>query len=375
MQQGKINIVLDGQWGSTGKGKVASYLALRDSPDVAVCNFATNAGHWFRSRKLGDFLVQQLPSATINPAVRHLIINAGSAITLETLFDEIQQFEKAGIDVRSRLIIDRNAAIITKLHKEQEASLYKISSTQKGCGAAYAAKIMRGEAACLAKDVSDLSGFIACAADALHDMMDQGATVLGETAQGFDLSLNHGTRYPYVTSRDITPMTFLSDCGVPAVYLGDVYGVLRTFPIRVGNVYDQHGDMVGSSGPRHDDQEELTWEAVSTIAGREISERTTVTKKIRRVFSFSAIQTSRFVHYCNPSAFAINFCDYFPDINETSTYKSLMNSVSMREVMEKISSVCGVLTVLFGTGADNDAVVDLMKPKQSISDWWDGAHV
>ena len=55
MKKGKINLVLGGAWGSEGKGKTAGYLALNHKVDGSVCDFMTNAGHWFKSKNTSTF--------------------------------------------------------------------------------------------------------------------------------------------------------------------------------------------------------------------------------------------------------------------------------------------------------------------------------
>src|SRR5690606_4766955 len=124
-------------------------------------------------------------------------------------------------------------------------------------------------------------------------MLNKGAVALGELPQGFDLSINLGYSYPFCTSRDITPMQFMNDIGLGFAYLGDVYGVIRTFPIRVGNTQkkeileelplfpkdDYFGENeIGYSGDYYADQNELTWEKVSEYAGHSVKELTSVTK-------------------------------------------------------------------------------------------------
>jgi len=359
MKAGRITIVIDGQWGSTGKGKIAGYLALRDTPDIAVCNFMTNAGHWFRSKAIGNFLVQQLPIAAINQNIDRLLIAASAGITLDTLFKEIEQFESVDVSIRDRLGIDRHAVIITEEHKRTERdTLVRISSTTKGCGAALAQKIMRHPSVLLAKDVPELAPFVCNVSDELHAALQREAKILGETAQGFDLSLNHGHVYPYVTSRDVTPMSFMNDIGVPSKYLGDVYGVIRSYPIRVGNVMSDDGQMLGYSGDFYNDQVEVSWDDIRKWTGREIAdERTTVTNKIRRIFSFSREQYQKFVRICAPTKIAINFMDYLISHNDPNKV-DWRDYANTNPFIQEIKTA-GVPIALLGYGADNDEIVDL----------------
>ncbi len=60
----KIDMVLDFQYGSTGKGLIAGWLAKRGDYDTAICAFATNAGHTYIDVARGiHAMTQQLPTA------------------------------------------------------------------------------------------------------------------------------------------------------------------------------------------------------------------------------------------------------------------------------------------------------------------------
>lgn len=311
MQAGKVNVVIDGQWGSTGKGKLVGLLAQKHNPELAVCNFMTNAGHTWCPDNGGDpVMVQQLPSCLINK--KTLLHIAGSAaIDLNVFNRELDRFDVI-YGVRHRLSVDPRAMVITKEDKETEAaSLHHISSTVKGCGAAVASKVMRK--AKLANEYPDQFKFVETE-KVVHVGLRAGWKVLFETAQGFDLSLNHGTRYPYCTSRDITVSQALNDACVPPKVLGHVYASLRANPIRVGNAYEftKSAGPNGWSGPSYPDQQELTWDEVTQLSGSDqpLLERTTVTNKVRRIFTFSHMQLDRFIKVNAPDFLCINFVNY-----------------------------------------------------------------
>ena len=81
---------------------------------------------------------------------------------------------------------------------------------------------------------------------------------------------------------------------------------LRTFPIRVGNIMSADGSLqIGYSGPVHPDQVETSWEVLGLP-----EERTTVTKRVRRVFTFSPEQYYRMLAHCLPDYVFLNFCNY-----------------------------------------------------------------
>jgi len=356
---GKIHLVMGGQWGSEAKGKLAGYLALREPITASVCDFMTNAGHWFRSKDKGEFLVQQIPMAAVNPNVQ-LYVGAGAAITERTLLREVEQFEKAGISITERLTIDPLAVIIEPHHAEEEMlEIGRISSTLKGCGAALASKVMRKKNVKLARDsemIQDYGIRVARVSDQIHEILLKNGVVMGELAQGFDLSLNHGMSYPHVTSRDITPEAFMSNVGISSRYLGDVLGCVRTYPIRVGNVYS--GDeRVGYSGGFYPDQAEIDWATISSYIGEKVEERTTVTNKIRRVFTWSDMQYAKFVRHCGPTALCLQFCNYFPGINATSTLEDMRSSSGLSALVRRINAL-GVPIRWYGTAADDAAMVE-----------------
>lgn len=47
LAKGRVNILLDGQFGSTGKGLFAEYISKHNRIDIAITNAGPNAGHTF----------------------------------------------------------------------------------------------------------------------------------------------------------------------------------------------------------------------------------------------------------------------------------------------------------------------------------------
>jgi adenylosuccinate synthase len=363
MQKGKANIIIDGQWGSTGKGKLAGYLATHNDVDAAVCDFMPNAGHTFVGANGDKFVTCQLPTSVVNKDCL-IMMNAASAIDLDRLFMEIEEH-----GVQDRLMIHPHAAIVTHEDKEYEAQvLKKISSTLKGCGGCTARKVMR--IAKTAKDEPRLERWIGDTTDACKTILLSGGTVLLEGAQGFDLSINHGYQYPYVTSRDVTTMSILNNAGIPPVWLGDVYGCLRTFPIRVGNMFENNV-QIGTSGPWYGDQREITWDELKTMSGADydLVEKTTVTQKIRRVFTFSNRQLERFIYTCAPNKLFINFINHIDakDKGSRSVVELSRQSIEwltgINEILSRINMQARwrVDTVIkyVGSGAGNNDMIEI----------------
>lgn len=306
----KVDMVLDFQYGSTGKGLIAGYLAKRENYDTAICAFATNAGHTYIDEERGIYVMtQQLPTAITSPTVRNILIGPGSAIHLETLKEEIARY--AQYLEGKKVLIHPYAAVVEDYHAEFEMSdgRTKMGSTAKGVGEAYIERIRRNpqNPNTIGRRVSTrdpLYGMIATPEE-YRDALAAAESVIVEGAQGFSLSMYHG-QYPYTTSRDVTPWQVAADCGLPykwASYI-KVIGTLRTFPIRVSN-------RDGSSGPHYPDQVELKWEDIGLNA-----ELTTVTKLPRRIFSFSQTQLQEALWHCGgywDTRLFLNFANYVTD--------------------------------------------------------------
>ena len=319
----KIDMVMDFQYGSTGKGLIAGYLAKREKYDTAICAFATNAGHTYidRARHL-HVMTQQLPVAITSPDVRTILIGPGAAIHLETLRAELARY--AECMKGKTLIIHPHAAVVEDYHAAEEIAdgRTKMGSTAKGVGAAFAERIRRDTLApnIIGRRVSThdaLHGMIGTL-DTYRDALMAAESVIIEGAQGFSLSMYHG-QYPYTTSRDVTPWQIAADCGLPyrwASYVR-VIGTLRTLPIRVNN-------RDGSSGPHYPDQEELTWDAVGVDP-----ELTTVTRLPRRIFSFSQQQFQEAMFHCGgywETRLFLNFANY---TRNEEHLKELMDMIHM----------------------------------------------
>jgi adenylosuccinate synthase len=305
-----IHMVLDFQYGSTGKGLLAGYLAKRNDYDTAVCAFATNAGHTYIDSQRGiHVMTQQLPTAITSPTVKNVLIGPGAAIHIDTLRDEISRY--ADHLRGKRIMIHPHAAVVEDYHADYEIKdgRTKMGSTAKGVGEAYIERIRRNvqNPNIIARRVSTqdpIYGMIVTP-DEYRDALLTAQSIIIEGAQGFSLSMYHG-QYPYTTSRDVTPWQVAADCGLPyrmAAYV-KVFGTLRTYPIRVNN-------RDGSSGPHYDDQREISWSDIGIEP-----ELTTVTKLPRRIFTFSKKQLDEALFHCGgywDTKLFLNFANYVKD--------------------------------------------------------------
>ena len=313
LEKGRLNMVIDGQFGSTGKGVIAGYAAKKHAMDTgepldwAITNASPNAGHTvdYNDGK-GKQICFHLPVSALFDKRTSIYLCAGSIINPEILKKEMKTF---GVEP-GRIFIHPHAAVVLPEHIEAEgqsdSSATKIASTQKGVGTALAAKIMRKGN--VAKNDPFLQKMVA---EIPVDVMlwnNPETTVLMEVPQGFNLGVNTGF-YPYTTSREVSVQQALSDVQVNHHYLGSVILSLRTFPIRVGNIVED-GKEIGQSGPFFDDSVETTWEELGFEA-----ERTTVTQRIRRIATFSMKQYEMATRRLCPTHVFLNFANYLEPRN------------------------------------------------------------
>jgi adenylosuccinate synthase len=217
--------------------------------------------------------------------------------------------------------------------------LFTIGSTRKGVGAALSRKITRHNngSPAIARDyyqTNNKFGHCVITDKQYNDIIRNAQLVQIESAQGFELSINHGSHYPYCTSRDVTPEAILNDVGFPFRYLCETNVVVRTFPIRVGNEYDEFGRPIGTSGPVYPDMQELLWEHLSQRLGRTLEERTTVTGKPRRVFSWSFEQFERMLDKMSPCNVMLNFCNYLHPTAQSFDELTIKEKDFIRKVSE-----------------------------------------
>jgi len=154
-----ISIVVGGQFGSEGKGKVAHFFAKNNSDITYVVRCGgPNSGHTVIDENGQPRIFQQLPTSAILPD-KKLVICAGSYIDLDILLKEIKETQ---LD-ESRLFIDPDAVIIDEDLKEKEAVsglIKNIGSTGSGTGAAVAARVNRKKSLLFAKNIPEIENYI-----------------------------------------------------------------------------------------------------------------------------------------------------------------------------------------------------------------------
>jgi adenylosuccinate synthase len=301
----RVNIIIDGQFGSTGKGLFAGFIAKRHDIDLAVTNAAPNAGHTYIDGDL-KIVAYHLPIAGILCDKARIYLCAGAIIDPDLLIDEIKRHRIP----QDRIVVHPRAAWLQPHHTRAEqgdgSAQTKLGSTRKGVGSALAGKVLRSESTI--DKCTELFPYVTFGD--LRESIVRGhyRNILMEVPQGMDLGLNYGLSYPHCTSREVSVSQALSDLGVHPSMLGAVTTTMRTYPIRVGHIVDPEGSILGDSGPCYPDQKEIEWSDIGVKP-----ELTTVTKRVRRVFTFSEMQMRKAIEMHRPDVIFLNFANYCPD--------------------------------------------------------------
>ncbi len=268
MSSNKGLVVIGGQWGDEGKGRIVDTLAENFD---AVVRFqgGNNAGH---SLHIGDtsVVLHLIPCGIMRPN-KTCIIGNGVVIDPEVLFKEMDVLAKHGIScTKENLKISKNAHIIFPFHKfidarrENEATNF-IGTTKRGIGPCYEDKAARF--GILAKDLlsedvltkkleavlkernvpmtfSDLffeartfgerlRPFLCDTGEIIEGFFKRGQKVLFEGAQGALLDVDHGT-YPFVTSSNCVAAQASIGSGIGMKWLDEVWLVSKAYCTRVG---------------------------------------------------------------------------------------------------------------------------------------------
>ncbi|PIE76605.1 adenylosuccinate synthase [bacterium DOLJORAL78_65_58] len=139
-------VIIGGQWGDEGKGKIVDTLG-QDVDWVVRYQGGANAGHTIHIGK-EKHVLHLVPSGVLHPGVRCLL-GGGMVIDPWALRDEILALEQRGFEVRDRIFIASNAALLMPYHKrldelkEEGRKRRSIGTTGRGIGPAYLDKVQR----------------------------------------------------------------------------------------------------------------------------------------------------------------------------------------------------------------------------------------
>ncbi len=368
-------IIMGGQWGDEGKGKLTDALAAT-AHVVVRANGGSNAGHTVTTSD-GVFKLHLVPSGVLNPDCT-CVIGAGVVIDPIALLKEIDGLRERGVATSNLLISDR-AHVVLPYHpaldraEESERGDDGIGTTLRGNGPAYADKVARrgiriadliDEETLLRKltrevgsknetltrifgveplDATEVYRTLVAAGSRLRDhvtasemvvqdALDAGKTVLVECAQGAMLDVDYGT-YPFVTSSSPTAAGACQGAGIAPTQIDRVVAVYKAYSTRVG----------GGPFPT-----ELMNETGNTIRerGREYG---TSTGRPRRTGWFDAV-AGRYVARLNGvteiALTLLDVLDTFDEINVCTGYR--LNELSVRSLPAR-EDLLGQVSPIFST--------------------------
>jgi adenylosuccinate synthase len=325
-------VIVGAFWGDEGKGKIISYLALKDKLDFCVRTGSVNAAHtvWI-GRK--SYALHMVPAAFLQENCR-LFVGAGANVHVARFHEEVEFTKVAG-----RIGVDRQASIIEEKHSVQDKTsdhLKGLGTTGWGVGPALEERVRR--TAKLAKDIPDLQSYLADVAKEINEGIDAGKNVLLEGTQGFMLSLFYGT-YPYVTGRDTGAAAICSEAGVGPTRVDDVLIVYKSFITRVGT-----GPLPGEISK--EEAKKRDW--FETAAG---------TRRDRRSapFDFDLARKNAKMNGATQAALTKLDC-VFPECRGAREFGDL--PAGAKHFVEKVESRTGVPVVLIGTGPEALDIID-----------------
>jgi adenylosuccinate synthase len=325
-------VIAGGFWGDEGKGKIISYLALKDGLDFCVRTGSVNAAHtiWFEGKR---YALHMVPGGFLNPKCR-LLIAAGANVHVTQFLKEVEETK-----VKNRIGVDSQASIIEEKHSSQDknsAHLKELGTTGWGVGPAIEERVRR--TAKLAKDTPELKPYLTDVAAETNQAIDAGKKVLLEGTQGLLLSLFHGT-YPYVTSRDTSASAICSEAGVGPTKVDDVVVVFKSFVTRVGT-----GPLPGEISK----EEAIKRGWFETAAGTGRDRRSAP-------FNFELARKATIVN--GATHLAVTKLDsVFPECRGMRTYNQLR--AEAKQFIERIERETKAPVSLIGTGPDAQELID-----------------
>lgn len=301
---GKVTLIVGGQFGDEGKGKLVDVLSV-DAQIVARYQGGANAGHTIIVDGT-KYVLHLIPSGILHEGVTNILGN-GMVIHPASLVEEIKQLEDAGFLVTpDNLKISESAHVITEdhiSHDKQSGSI--IGTTGRGIGPAYrdkAARIGIRMHDYVSGDFShseELAGFVTNTTALVHQAREGGQSILIEGAQGTMLDIDHGT-YPFVTSSNCFAGGACTGLGLGPKHIDHIYGVFKAYLTRVGN------------GPMPTEQLNETGEFLRE-KGKEFG---ATTGRPRRCGWFDAVQAKYSVQINSMDKLLITKLDVFDGLQE-----------------------------------------------------------
>lgn len=255
-------VVVGGQWGDEGKGKIIDILS-RDADIIVRYQGGNNAGHTVVIDN-EEFILHLIPSGVLRKGKICVIAN-GVVVDPEALLKEIGMLKEKGVEVDSRLLISESCHVIFPYHKiiDKRRGI-RIGTTGRGIGPCYVDKMARcgiRMADLIDKDElkkklymnlqdsrefnveeicneyagygAKIKKYFSNVSLVLNKAISEDKDILFEGAQGTLLDIDHGT-YPYVTSSNAIAGGACTGAGIGPTKIDKVIGVVKAYTTRVG---------------------------------------------------------------------------------------------------------------------------------------------
>ncbi len=330
-----FTIIAGGFWGDEGKGKICSYLALKDNPTIiARGGTGPNAGHTVKHEGR-EYKLRMIPSGFANKNAR-LLIGAGVLVNPDIILKEIELTNS-----KNRVGIDYQCGIIEPKHIEQDTKdsylSGKIGTTGSGCGPANMDRAKRTLK--IAKDIPAIAPYLTDVSLEINEALDRSENVIAEGSQAAFLSLYHGS-YPYVTSHDTCAAGICSDLGVGPTRVDEVLVVMKAYITRVGK-----GALPGELSL--EEMQKRGWVEYGAVTGRP-----------RRAAPFNFQLAKRSVRLNGATQIALTKMDIvFPEIVKARTIDKIKGEAE--EFIDKVEEETHVKVSLIGTGPSSEDIIDL----------------
>jgi adenylosuccinate synthase len=271
-----VTILVGGQWGDEGKGKVIDLLA--DSVDLVIrSQGGNNAGHTVVVEGR-EFKFHLIPSGILSRGTI-CVIGHGVVVNPRSFLEELDNLRQQGIPADNLMISDR-AHMVMPYHPvldqlgEQQRGDDRLGTTFRGIGPAYEDKVRRigfrigdltkpvflekklrfvlrlknetltrlyGHEPFDEQEILDeylgyaerLEPYIRDVYPVIQEAIQKDRRILCEGAQGVLLDIDLGT-YPYVTSSAPTAGGALTGSGIPPSRVSKTVGVFKAYTTRVG---------------------------------------------------------------------------------------------------------------------------------------------
>lgn len=291
-------VIIGGQWGDEGKGKVVDRFA-GDAEVVVRFNGGNNAGHTIVADNK-KIILHLIPSGILYSG-KKCLITEGVVIDPKVLIEEIDNLRADGFfKDDSALLISKNAHIIMPYHKsidllrEEKRGEKKIGTTGRGIGPAYEdkaartgirfgeltepeifrtrlkelldeknlyiEKILNGKQFSIDSIFNEYSEYARVikkyasnTSDFLYNSIKNNKKIMFEAAQGALLDIDFGT-YPYVTSSHTLAASASIGSGISHFAINQVIVVTKAYTTRVGGgpfpteLYTEEGEYLREKG-------------------------------------------------------------------------------------------------------------------------------